>query len=199
MLDDDKVFFDNIFFQELKYEDWLLFKKLITTKHYKKNQMILAMGSRCKNFYMIKSGAVRVSCFLNNEERTTHFFVENGSFIDFESITLNAPSEFNFIAEEDCVMYEVNYRRLIDEVFSKSHYLERIARLMLEITVAREINLRRVLLSCEAVERYDYLIENNPYIFRRFQLKHIASFIGITPVSLSRLRKTKYELQDSVK
>ena len=54
-----------------------------------------------------------------------------------------------------------------------------------------EFELRRQLLNLYALERYGYLIKTQPYIFQTFALKDIASFIGITPVSLSRLRKLK--------
>jgi hypothetical protein len=62
---------------------------------------------------------------------------------------------------------------------------------MAERQFVMEFELRKQLLNFDALERYEFLIKTQPYIFQRFALKDIASFIGITPVSLSRLRKLK--------
>jgi hypothetical protein len=108
-------------------------------------------------------------------------------FIDYHSVLTKSPSEIGFRAEENCFIQQMAYDRLL-ALFDKSHYLERLARLMAERQFVKEFALRRQLLNFDALERYEYLIETQPYIFQRFALKDIASFIGITPVSLSRLR-----------
>ena len=127
---------------------------------------------------------------LNDQEKTTHFFIENNLFIDYHSVLTNKPSEIGFKAEDDCILQQIPYDKLLS-LYNQSHYLERIARVMAERQFVQEFELRRQLLNFDALQRYEYLIETKPYIFQRFALKDIASFIGITPVSLSRLRKFK--------
>lgn len=189
MNDNLKLFFDNLFGQ-MPLPEWHLLKDILEPIEIAKGADLHKIGKQCKHLWYLEKGAIRVYEYSNDTERTTHFFIENNLFIDYHSVLTKSPSEIGFRAEENCFIQQMAYDRLL-ALFDKSHYLERLARLMAERQFVKEFALRRQLLNFDALERYEYLIETQPYIFQRFALKDIASFIGITPVSLSRLRKLK--------
>lgn len=184
-----KIFFDTLFGQ-MPQTEWDLLKSILEPLEVPKGADIHKNGKQCKHLWYLDKGAVRVYEYSNDTERTTHFFIENNLFIDYHSVLTKLPSEIGFRAEENCIIQQMSYDKLL-LLFDKSHYLERLARLMAERQFVMEFELRRQILNFNALERYEFLIKSQPYIFKRFALKDIASFIGITPVSLSRLRKMK--------
>jgi CRP-like cAMP-binding protein len=187
MNDNLRLFFENLF-GPMPQPEWTLLKGILEPIVVEKGQELHPIGKCCEHLWFMDRGALKIYEILDGRERTTHFFVENSLFIDFHSATSGNPSEFGFRAEECCHIQQMPYGRLL-ELFDRSHYLERLARLMAERQFMLEFELRRQLLNLDAMQRYEYLMERHPHIFRRFALKDIASFIGITPVSLSRLRK----------
>jgi CRP-like cAMP-binding protein len=184
-----KLFFESLF-GVVPESEWQLLSSILEPVTIKKGEVFHPIGKQCKHLWFLEKGAVRVFEYTNDAERTTHFFIENNLFIDYHSVLTQSPSEIGFKAEEDCKLQQMPYDKLLT-LFDKSHYLERLARLMAERQFVMEFELRRQLLNLDALQRYEYLIQNKPYIFLRFALKDIASYIGITPVSLSRLRKMK--------
>lgn len=189
MNDNLKNFFERLFGQVPQSERELL-KSILELIEIPKGGDIHIIGKQCKYLCFLEKGAVKVYEYSNETERTTHFFIEDNLFIDYHSVLTKSPSEIVFKAEENCILQQMPYDKLLT-LFDKSHYLERLARLMAERQFVMEFDLRRQLLNFDALERYEFLIKTQPYIFQRFALKDIASFSGITPVSLSRLRKLK--------
>lgn len=187
MNDNLRLFFESLF-GPMPGQEWELLKGIMEPLQVEKGQDLHPIGRCCRHLWYLDRGAVKVYETLDGQERTTHFFVEGNLFIDYHSVTSGEPSQFGFRAEEHCHIQQLPYDRLL-AVFDRSHYLERLARLMAERQFMMEFELRRQLLNLDAMQRYEYLMERHPHIFRRFALKDIASFLGITPVSLSRLRK----------
>ena len=155
-----------------------------------KGTEILSIGKHCRHLWFMSKGAVRAFEINDGLEKSNYFFTDYSLFIDYYSITTKQPSELCFIAVEDCEILAMNYSDML-ALYNQSQLLERIGRIMAERQFVIEFELRRMFLNMDAFERYEYLTANRPEIFQRFALKDIASFIGITPVSLSRLRKMK--------
>ena len=101
---------------------------------------------------------------------------------------MEAPSLIGFKAVEDTTVVVIEYKLLL-ELYDKIPLFERIGRIMAERQLLTEFDLRLFLLNMDATQRYEHIMQNHPWIFQRFSLKDIASFIGIAPASLSRLRK----------
>ena len=189
MNDNLKMFFESLF-GKMPETEWLLLKTILKPLHISKNDDLHKIGKKCKHLWFLEKGAIKVFEIVNETERITHFFTENNLFIDYHSIATDSNSEIGFKAVEDCEIQSMVYSELI-KLYDKSQYLERIGRNMAERQFVQEFELRRFLLNYDALQRYEYLIQKQPHIFQRFSLKDIASFIGITPVSLSRFRKMK--------
>ncbi|HKK67641.1 MAG TPA: hypothetical protein VJ946_05490, partial [Bacteroidales bacterium] len=94
------------------------------------------------------------------------------------------------ICEEDCEFLMLDIKEL-DGLYRQSKYIERVGRRMAEEEFIQEFSMRRMFLKLDALQRYEYMEKNHREILRRFQLKDIATFLGVTPETLSRLRKLR--------
>jgi CRP-like cAMP-binding protein len=177
-------------FGNFPQKDWLLLRNICEPLQAKKGEELLSIGERCKYLWFLVKGAVRAYELTDGAEKSNYFFTDRSLFIDYYSIATNKGSELCFVAEEDCELLAINYQKLL-QTYNESQLLERIGRIMAERQFVIEFELRRLFLTKDSLERYQYLLKNKPEIFQRFSLKQIATFIGITPVSLSRLRKMR--------
>jgi CRP-like cAMP-binding protein len=184
-----KIFIEKVF-GPIPEKDWNLLNGILQPKSFAKGTEILSIGKHCNHLWFLIKGAVRTYELNNGVERSNYFFTDYSLFIDYYSIATKRPSDLCFVAEEQCEVLAMNYSDLLS-LYNQSQLLERIGRIMAERQFVIEYEFRRMILNMDALERYQYLIENRPEIFQHFALKNIASFIGITPVSLSRLRKMK--------
>lgn len=104
-------------------------------------------------------------------------------------VTGNA-SDITFQTVEPSEIIVIDYPKL-EELCTQHHIFDTIGRKIAQRIAVDEFYLRKLLLNCSATERYEYFERERPEIFQRFALKDIASFIGITDVSLSRIRKER--------
>lgn len=189
MNDSLKLYLEAIL-EQFPQQEWDLLNNILTTLKIGKGEEIHKIGKKCNHLWFLEKGAVRGYEQINDQERTMKFFLDKSFFFDYHSVLTNSTSEIGFKAEDDCIVIQIPYNKLLT-LYNQSHYLERLARLIAERKFLEEFELRRQLLNFDALKRYEYLIEHQPNIFQQFALKDIATFIGITPVSLSRLRKIK--------
>lgn len=184
-----KTFLESIF-GNMPEKEWLLLKSIAKPKQLKKGKDLHPIGKYCRHLWFLEKGAIKKYEYCGDMERTTKFYTDQSFFTDYHSVLTNQLSEIGFRAVEDSEILVINYPELL-KAYDQSHYLEHIGRIMAERVFVQEYEQRRILLNYDARKRYEYLLANNPQIFQRFPLKDIASFIGVTPVSLSRLRKVK--------
>ncbi|WP_410878085.1 Crp/Fnr family transcriptional regulator [Myroides sp. DW712] len=163
-------------------------KQLCHKLHLPKGHIILQADRIEHNIYFIKQGVVRA--FSSHEEgEITFWFGEEGSTIlSMNNYVENRKSYESIELLVDCELYQVNVHELGAYYLTDIH-IANFGRKLAEkelMRVERRI-ISRDLLS--ATERYKDLITNYPTIIQRVPLKHIASYLGITQVSLSRIRK----------
>jgi CRP-like cAMP-binding protein len=176
----------------LKDEDWFLIENIIETKKYPRSEFMLSEGERCRTIWYLSEGSVRYFEIIKGREVTTHFFTAPAFFTAYHSLITGSVSDLYIITNETCRIQAFAYSKLF-ELYDKSHKIERIGRVMAELQFIAEFDRRRKHLSYDAAEHYAYIESNRPDILQRFQQKDIASYLGITPESLSRLRKYRYE------
>lgn len=157
-----------------------------------KDKFLLEEGQVCKHLWFLKKGAIKVYEMINGEIRNTHFFIEECFLTNYMSVLTKQPSDLFFQATENCQLSQISYANL-ENLYNQSHKIEHIGRVMAEMQFIGEYNRRKQLLNFDALQRYEYLENSQPEIFARFAQKDIASYLGITPVSLSRLRKYRYD------
>ena len=172
----------------LSDEEWSLIDGIVQHHSISKGAFLLEEGKACQSIWFLEEGAVRMYELKDGNENTTHFFVAPSFFTVYHSLLTGSPSELFIKAEEDCSLQILPYPAL-SALYRQSHALEHIGRIMAELNFIAEFNRRRMHLNMDALQRYEQLEAQQPEVFQRFQLKDIATYLGITPVSLSRLRR----------
>jgi len=152
-----------------------------------KGKNILNKGGRCAQLYFIERGLLR-GYYFDDDKEITHWFAQEGEFATgFYSFISKEPS-FEFVqALEDCSLIEISYAAL-QNLYAKFPETERLGRL---ITESYYLKLEERLLSLQfksAKERYHNLLTGNPKLLQRAPLGQIASYLGITQETLSRIR-----------
>lgn len=174
-------------------EDWNLYQQHLKVSEAKKGQTILPLGKTCQTIWHMTKGAVRKLEVDNGIEKTTHFYVAPKIFTVLHSALTGEPSDLAIICEEDCEFLTLDIEKL-QNLYQKSIYIERVGRRMAEEEFIEEFSMRRMFLKLDALQRYEYMEQKHPDILMRFQLKDVATFLGITPETLSRLRKLRFSV-----
>lgn len=156
-------------------------------KHFKKNELLLTEGQQAKECYFVLNGCVRSYYLIDGEERNTNFYTENQAITPV-SYQTQTPSAYYLSCLEDCVLG-------IGSTERNNELMEKIPKLS---ALIMEMN-NQLLLQKEAEldnfktftpeQRYIKLVQQNPQLANRIPLYHLASYLGITQVSLSRIRK----------
>lgn len=175
---------------KLPEEDWQILADIAQPRQYPKHHVLLAAGDVCDAVWYLETGAVRFFEWQEGEEQTTHFHIGPTFFSVYHSLITGNPSSLSLKLEQDSAFLVLPYSQLL-EAYARSHALERMGRIMAEYQFIGEFNRRRMHLNLNASQRYGKLEQEHPQVFQHFQLKDIATFLGITPVSLSRLRKDR--------
>jgi CRP-like cAMP-binding protein len=157
--------------------------------HFNKNEFVLKSGNVCTNYIFLESGFMRSFAIdPNGNEVTTNFYSGKQIVIDVASYFQQIPSKENIQALTDCKCW---YGK-IEEFKVLYHMIPEFREFGRTILAKGYVELKERTLSIinqTAEERYLVLIKNNPEIFQNAPLKHIASYLGITDTSLSRIRK----------
>lgn len=166
-----------------------LLKSCLTYREIPKNHTLIQYGNKVNEWYFIISGCVRMYYIKpGGDEATGFFFTENMFFTSFESFLCGEPSIQVFESLEPCSLV-VMKKHEIEELYDRLPAMQIFARKLLE---ERFINAQKVVASYilySPEERYQKMLEQNPSILNRVPQRTLASYLGITPVSLSRIRK----------
>jgi len=156
----------------------------------KKNQNLQPIGHTCKTIYFLKKGLARIYYFKDAIDITESFSFENNIVVRFESLIAGQPSKKGIQALEDSEFIAINAAKLF-KLYDKFPELERLFRKITENSLVENINRVESIQFNTAEERYRSLIKDAPDVLKRVPLKYVASFLGITQVSLSRIRGQK--------
>lgn len=153
----------------------------------KKNTVIQPIGHTCKTIYFITKGAARIYYFKEDIDITESFAFENNSIARVESLFGNKPSKKAIQLLEDSELIAIN-AALLFKLYDQFPEIERLFRLIFESAYVDTVNRIESIQFHTAEERYNMLLKESSDVIKRVPLKHIASYLGITPVSLSRIR-----------
>ena len=162
-------------------------KDLASVVLIKKNQTLQPIGVVCQTIYFVQKGLARIYYYKDGTEITEYFAFENEMIIRAESLFTEKPSKKGIQALEDTSFIGIASAALF-ELFDRHPDLERLFRKLIESAYVETVNRIENIQFHSAEERYAQLIHANPAMIRRIPLKHIASYLGITQVSLSRIR-----------
>lgn len=165
----------------------IAFKNILRLKTIKKNEHLLVEGEFCNFGVFIEKGCIRHYYLIDGIESTGNFFFENGWYADFESYLYGKPSKLNIEALEDCELF-LAYKNDFDKLVAQYPVFNSFLREMMERTIKGLTGKGMSMTLLTPEERYLALIKHRPKVVERVSLKHIASYLGVKPESLSRIR-----------
>jgi CRP-like cAMP-binding protein len=156
-------------------------------KKFKKKSILLNIGKLSNEVFYLINGCIRLYCEKNGEELSTYFFTENMFAGSYDSFLSRKPSKVAIETLEDCEVLVLTHESLesLYQVFPKMNEFTRMA-IEQRFVLLHDLFISYLLNSPE--ERYLMLIKDRPELLQRIPQHQIASFLGITPVSLSRIR-----------
>lgn len=155
----------------------------------KKNKNLQSIGHTCKTIYFVKKGAARIYYYKDGNDITECFVFENNIIARVESLFTNKPSQKAIEIIEDADIIGIHASALF-KMYDDFPDIERLFRKIFEAAYVDTVNRVESIQFHTAEERYLGLLNEKPDVIQRVPLKHIASYLGITQVSLSRIRAT---------
>ena len=167
-----------------------LLKDNVTLCHFPKKYQFIKTNQYSRSAYFIEKGMTRSYWLVNGEEITTSFSCEGGIVFSMDELYYNKMSEEFVETLEDVVAYKIALSDLI-RLFQTNIELANWGRIIHQNEYRRLHRSHKDRLTLSAKERYEEFMQQFPQICQRVQLGYIASYLGITLPTLSRLRSRK--------
>ena len=154
---------------------------------FSKNDYLVTEGKICRHLFFLEKGAVRGHYTMEGKEITHWFAFENDFVTSFHSFITQQPAVENIQFLEGSIVWCISKEEL-SNLFNQFHEIERVVRIGYE---KYYIRLEERFVSGQfktAAERYENLINQSPHILERVPLGHVASYLGISQETLSRIR-----------
>lgn len=172
--------------QELKLLE--PFFELVTLK---RNEILIDEGQSCNNIFLVETGILRNYYNNSGVDVNLSFTLENQFSTSFEAYINRAPSKIIIRAVEKSMVWVINSRGISQTHSSNPNFSAFIRRIAIRILFATEEHHNMMMMNAPA-DRYQYILDKKPELIQRIPLTHLASYIGITRETLSRIRSNKY-------
>lgn len=166
-----------------------LFTHLVELEFPKKH-FLLKQGHICYNIYFVKRGLLRCFYIKDDKEVSSWFMAEGDVITSVESFFSQTVSYESIQTLEDCILYYISYKDLqyVYQTFPEFNFVGRVlTEKYYRLSEQRLYSLRMQ----RASEKYHYLLEYFPQLILRVPSKYLASYLGITEETLSRIRGQK--------
>jgi CRP-like cAMP-binding protein len=160
----------------------------ILVQTFKKGVLLLKEGDTADICFFVLKGCVRQYHLVDNEEKTTAFFTEEQAVVSFASYSQQLPSKHYWSCVEDSVLV-VGSLDHEQEMYQKFPKLAAITRALMEQDFGKTQSAFAAFMTSSPEERYRKLLTDRPNLLGRVPQHQIASYLGVTPESLSRIRK----------
>ncbi len=171
----------------LSEEEILLMEELGKEESFHFGEDISSYNKKIDHFYFVKEGLIRSYRIIDGDDFTYTFYLPGEICVDFESITKKEPSQHYFQVLAPTKVLRFSYSH-VENLFEEHPRIERIVRKMAESAYLRLIERVKEFQSDTLEQRYLNLIQNHENIFHAAPLQHLASYLGVKPQSLSRIR-----------
>ena len=169
-------------------EECDLISNSMVINEYRKGSVLIKEGQMAVDTYFILKGLIREYVLIDGEERTTNFFTEGQWVISLSNFDPQARATHNLECAEDSSLVVGNEREA-QEMFKRFPRFETISRVIMEAHFAEQKKFLTSFITESPEQRYLNLLNRRPDIFQRVPQYQIASYIGVKPESLSRIRK----------
>ncbi len=180
-----EIFSSKVFYQEERQTIISSFEKV----EFPKNKYLLRAGKTENQYWFLERGFVRSYVIdTSGKDVTTNFYGQGDIVIDWSSFFLRNPTRENIQAVTDCVCWQLDFETF-QQLFHSIEAFREQGRKRLVSSYFTLKNQSVSLIADEAKVRYLRLVQEKPQIVQNVSLQHIATYLGITKYSLSRIRK----------
>lgn len=189
MLNAEEISFYLSVFKGLDLKDMYDLFRLSKTRKLAAGDIYIDSGTTCQKLAYIKKGLIRAYYLKDNgDEMTIILRWENQFIASHDSIIFKKPSRFTYQALEDTVIMELDYE-IAQPILNNNPKLSSTRNGFLMDMLAETLTRVESFVLLTAEERYLQLLQLKPDIINRVPSKYLATLLGVTPVSLSRIRK----------
>ncbi len=164
------------------------FAENIDVKRIKKGVYLLKEGQFLRSSYHVFKGCIREYYLKDGEEKTAAFYTAGDSLSDDGNTLTQVASSVNWVCMCECIISIYPFA-VEKEMYKRFPRLESLCKMGNEKNYSNYRSSMNTYLSSSPVERYENLIKTKPELFQLVPLYHIASYLGVKPESLSRIRK----------
>lgn len=175
-------------FPEITDEERETLLTLLPVRKFSKGEILLREGATCTECYFVLKGCVRKYVIDDEKDKTVGFFTEEEAVIDFSIYGTGVPSDHFLICLEDCLLLvgDINTE---PEMYKKYPVLESVTRSIIQQDFGKAQLAFSSFITSTPEERYTSLLKSKPELLQRVPQHYLASYLGITPESLSRIRR----------
>lgn len=175
-------------YSPINQEETEYIEKNIPLKRFSKNEVFFREGSISKAIYFILEGCVRLFYNADGKDKTAYFYTEGKFLCANESFINKTPARENFQALENTTLMVFTEANLIDLLKNYSNF-ENVERFAILDELVTSNRLIESFTTQSPEERYIELLDSNRELFQRVPQQYIATYLGVSPESLSRIRK----------
>ena len=174
-------------YSTMTHEELDMLESILVAKRYAKNEKILSEGEVCENIYWIVKGLVRQFYYKNGKELTEYMTTENNIVMSIESLFKEEPTRQQIQALEPTILFALP-KNLLEREAVRNVNIQMLYRKILEESLIISQVHADMLRFESAQERYAKLVKRSPQLVLRAPLVYIASYLQMTPETLSRVR-----------
>ena len=174
-------------YSTMTHDELDLLESILVPMKFAKNEMILKEGETCTNIYWVVKGLVRQFYFKNGKDLTEYMATENTICMCIESLFREKPTNLQIVALEPTIIYALP-KAALEQQAIKNVNIQMLYRKILEESLIFSQIHAHMLRFESAQDRYAKLVKRNPQLVLRAPLVYIASYLQMTPETLSRVR-----------
>ncbi len=188
-MEEIRKYFDTIIQQS--DEEWRFFSSKLVRQEFPKKTLLLKSGDTENYLSFIEKGIVRFFVPREENDLTFDFAFENDFVSAYDSFLAQIPSTYNVETLSETIIWRMSYNDL-QKIYAETSVGNKIGRYASEALYREKSRRELSLLTDTAEQRYLKLFTEQPKLIQKIPLKYIASYIGITPQALSRIRHRIY-------
>ncbi|MEJ8844603.1 Crp/Fnr family transcriptional regulator [Lacibacter sp. H375] len=171
-----------------KENDLSAFLSCIKTRTFAADELILSKGQLENYLSFIDTGTIRYYAAVKDKEITFDFAFKNSFYCAYDSFYSRTKTEVYVQALTDCELYSISYEDL-QNLYHKCETAKKLGQISTEYLLEKKVKRELNLLTKTPRERYEKLLAEQPKYIQQIPLKYLASYIGVVPETLSRIRK----------
>lgn len=179
------TYFEKLGFSE---NDLSAFLNCVKTRKFSANEIILSDGQLENYLSFIDTGVIRYYVVANDKEITFDFAFKNSFYCAYDSFYDRRNTKSYIQAITDCKLYSISHENL-QMLYKKCETAKKLGRIATEFLLTKKVKRELDLLTTSPQERYENLLQEHPKYVQQIPLKYLASYIGVVPETLSRIRK----------